>query len=72
MALKSYFTISVNDLPVIKEYDHYPSEEEIEEEINKRFPDGFIYDQYAGKNIYPIAKVNKIYKLAIEGGNSNE
>lgn len=63
MPLKFYFVVDVNGLPTLKEYDHYPSEDEIEQEINKRFPLGFILDQFSNEKIYPIAQVRKYYKL---------
>ncbi|MGI2329686.1 hypothetical protein [Planococcus sp. YIM B11945] len=63
MPLKTFYEINVSGLPVYEKFASYPSEEEIEKEIYKRFPDGFIYDQYARQNIYPKVQVNKFYKL---------
>jgi hypothetical protein len=64
LAIKSYFVIDVNRLPILKEYDHYPSEAEIEQEIYNRFPGGFILDQFSNEKIYPVAQVKKFYKLS--------
>lgn len=63
MSLRTFFTIEINGLNCRQEYTHYPSEEEIEEQINLRFPEGYIYDQFANEKIFPVAKVNKNYTL---------
>jgi hypothetical protein len=63
MPLQTVFVIELNGLPVRKEFDHYPTHQEIEEEISERFSGGFIYDQFANENIYPRAQVHKFYKL---------
>jgi hypothetical protein len=67
VALQTVFKIIVNDLPSWKEFNHYPTEEEIETEMLNRFPNGFIDDQFSNEKIYPIAKVDKYYKLKTEG-----
>ncbi|MBU9711103.1 hypothetical protein [Evansella tamaricis] len=63
MTLKIVFVIQINQLPISKEYEYYPTTEEIEQEIKYRFPNGYIYDSFSNENIYPRAQVKKIYKL---------
>ncbi|WP_342515578.1 hypothetical protein [Sutcliffiella sp. FSL R7-0096] len=63
MPLEISFTIEINGQTGRNFYDSYPTEKEIEKAITDMFPQGYIYDQFAGENIYPIAQVKKVYRL---------
>lgn len=63
MPLAIKFTIDINGQMGRNFYDSYPTEKEIEKAITEMFPHGYIYDQFADENIYPIAQVKKIYRL---------
>jgi hypothetical protein len=63
MPLETFFVLAVERCS-FREFNHYPSNKEIEAEITRIFPTGSVFDQ--GKEIPIKAHVEKFYRLSKE------
>lgn len=63
MDLKTKYVLLFEEGIFGGEFDHYPTEDEIEAVFRERFPLGYIDDQFANRKIIVQAQVKKYYTL---------